>query len=327
MTLLRGPWRDRQIGYSCAVTQTRPGQLVVGIGQANVDFLGIVPRHPDPDGRAELLEVSIQGGGGTATALATARALGCQARFATKLADDDFGRFILRGLRDAGVDCDPVITAPGHLSPFAFIAIGDDDGRRIAYSTEGDVRPLGPDELDLTALLDGAAALFLDGHHPAAQVAAAEEARERDVPVFLDARALREGMGELVGLSDVLIAGERFVSEVAPRGELEDSLVELQEMGPRTVVITMGRAGSVGLSGDQLVRQQAYDVEVVDTTGAGDVFRGAFTAGLVRGYAFERCMQLASAAAALKCRALGGRAGIVELDELLAFLGWSAELR
>lgn len=300
---------------------------IVGIGQANVDFIGVVPRHPDPDGRVELMEVSIQGGGAAATALATARALGCRARFCTKLADDDFGRFILRGLRDAGVDCEFVVTAPGHLSPFAFIAVGDDDARRVAYTTQGDVGALTPDELDLPALLDGAAALLLDGHHPQAQIAAAEEAREREIPVFLDARHLREGMGELVGLSDVLIAGERFVSEVAPRGELEDSLVELQEMGPRSVVITMGTGGSVGLSGDKLVRQQAYEVEAVDTTGAGDVYRGAFTAALVRGYSFERCMQLASAAAALKCRSLGGRAGVAELDEVLAFLGWSADAR
>jgi len=299
--------------------------LVAGIGHANVDFLGIVPRYPEVDSKTELLEVSIQGGGPAATALAAARALGCAARFATKLADDDFGRFILRGLRDVDVDCDHVITAPGHLSPFSFIAIGDDNAKRTVFYTHGDVGPIAPEELDLGAFLAGAAGLLVDGHQPAVQIAAAEVGRDKDIPVILDAGSLREGMGELVALSDVLIASERFVSEVAPRGEVEDSLVELQEMGPKGVIITLGEAGSVGLYGDKLVRQQAYEVNAVDTTGAGDVYHGAFTAGFVRGHAFEQCMQLASAAAALKCRALGGRAGIPDLDEVLAFLGWPAE--
>lgn len=295
--------------------------LVVGIGQATVDFLGIVPRHPDPDTRNELLEVSIQGGGPAATALATARALGCRARFATRLCDDDFGRFLLRGLAEAGVDTEFVVTAPGSLSPFAFTAISDEDGRRTVFFSDGDAGGLAPDELDLPRLLDGAAALYLDGHHPAAQIAAAELCRERDVPVVLDAGSVREGMGELVALCDVLLASQRFADEVAPRGELEDSLAELQEMGPRTVVITLGRGGSIGLEGDRLVRQPAYEVEVVDTTGAGDVFRGAFLAARLQRWTFERCLEFASAAAALKCRSLGARAGIPDLDEVVAFLG------
>jgi ribokinase len=296
--------------------------LVVGIGHATVDFLGVVPRMPEPDGRAELAQVSIQGGGPAATALLQARLLGCRARFCGKLADDDFGRFILRGLLDAGVDCDGVVKATGRLSPFSFIALADGDPRRTTFWTAGDVAQLEPGELDLPTLLDGAAALLVDGWHPEAQIAACEEAREREIPIVLDAGGLREGMGELVALSDVLVASERFVSEVAPRGEVEDSLVELQEMGPDTVVITLGDSGSVGLFGDKLIRQQAYEVEAVDTTGAGDAFRGAFTAGLVRGFEPELCMQFASAAAALTCRALGGRAGLPDLEEVKTFLGW-----
>jgi ribokinase len=304
------------------VTGKGQTRLVCGIGHANVDFLGIVPRYPEPDSKTELLEVSIQGGGPAATACATAVSLGCRARFACKLADDDFGRFILQGLRDAGVDCDHVQTTQGRLSPFSFIAVEDESAKRTIFYTHGDVGPLMPEDLDLPGFLDGAQALLVDGHHPAAQIAAAEVARDKGIPVILDAGSLREGMGELVALSDVLIASERFVSEVAPRGEAEDSLVELQKLGPRRVVITLGDSGSIGLDGDQLVRQQAFDVAAIDTTGAGDVFHGAFAAAMVRGQSFERCMQLASATSALKCRALGGRAGIPDLDEVLALLGW-----
>jgi ribokinase len=297
---------------------------VVGVGTATMDIVGVAPRRPERDGRVALSSVSLQGGGPVATALVTARALGCRARLAGKLADDDFGRFVRRGLRDAGVEVELLATASGQLSPLAFIALASDGKSRVRYETPGDVPPMTGDELDLTALLDDARLLVIDGDHVEAQVAAAEEARERGITVLYCAGALDEGAGELVALSDVLVASERFAGQAAPRGEAEDSLVELQKMGPRTVIVTLGDAGSVGLHGDTLVRQPAYDVELVDATGAGDVYAGALAVGLAHGIDFARCMELASATAAMKCRALGSRAGIPELDEVLAFLGWGS---
>lgn len=296
--------------------------LVVGVGTATMDVVGVVPRHPEPEGRVVMSSVSLQGGGAVATALVTARTLGCRARIAAKVADDDFGRFVRRGLADAGVDVSQLRIAPGQLSPLSFIGLATDSGRRTLYHTPGDVPQLLPDELDLTELLDEVRLLIVDGEHAAAQVVAAEEAKERGALVLFDAAHLDEGAGELLALADVLVASERFAGEAAPRGEAEDSLIELQKMGPRTVIVTQGAAGALGLFGDTLVRQPAFEVAVLDTTGAGDVFAGAIAAALCRGLPPDRAMALAAGAAALKCRALGGRAGIPESDELCSFLGW-----
>jgi sugar/nucleoside kinase (ribokinase family) len=302
--------------------------LVAGVGHATFDIVGVVPRHLEPDGRADLSPVSLPGGGAVATALVTARSLGCRARFGGRLADDDFGRFARAGLVEAGVDCATLASGPGTLSPLRFVAVASSDiGRRVVYSSSGDVPPLAAAELDLPALLEDAQHLVIDGAHPEAQILAAESARARGVGVIVDASGVRGGLGELVGLADVLVASERFVAEVAPRGEVEDSLVELQAMGPKTVVITLGASGSIGLSGDELVRQPAHEVEVVDTSGAGDVFLGALAAALAQRYSFARAVALASAAAALSGRALGARAALPDRAELLAFLGWSDAAR
>ena len=301
--------------------------LVAGVGHATFDVVGVLPRHLEPDGRADLSSVSLQGGGAISTALVTARALGCRARFGGRLADDDFGRFARAALVEAGVDCATLCVGPGTLSPMRFVAVDGHDRRRVVYSSSGDVPPLAAAELDLGALLAGARHLVIDGAHPEAQIVAAESARARGVGVIVDASGLRGGLGELVALADVLVASERFVAEVAPRGEIEDSLVELQAMGPRTVVITLGSSGSVGLSDDELVRQPAHVVDVVDTSGAGDVYLGALAAALAQGYPFARAIELASAAAALSCRALGARAALPDRAELLAFLGWSDSAR
>ncbi|MCK5796223.1 MAG: carbohydrate kinase, partial [Deltaproteobacteria bacterium] len=160
--------------------------------------------------------------------------------------------------------------------------------------------------------------LIVDGYHTEVQIIAAERAREQGAIVVLNAAQIIEGMGELMALSHILIASERYASEVAPRGELEDSLIELSRMGPETVVVTLGAEGSIGLRGEKLVRQPPLRVDVVDTTGAGDVFVGGYCLGLVRGDPLERCIQLASAAAGLSVRDLGALGGLPSLEEIEA---------
>jgi len=85
-------------------------------------------------------------------------------------------------------------------------------------------------------------------------------------------------------------------------------------------VITLGSRGLVGLSDDRFIQMDAFPVEVVDTCGAGDTFHGAYCYGLVRGFSFEQNLAFSSAAAALKCRRMGGRAGIPNEAEVTAFL-------
>jgi sugar/nucleoside kinase (ribokinase family) len=121
-----------------------------------------------------------------------------------------------------------------------------------------------------------------------------------------------------VALADVLICSERLAGELAPRDEIEESLVEIQRLGPDAVIITLGEAGSVGLHGDQLVKQPSFEVDEIDTTGAGSVYHGAFAAALLSKLPFAQCMEFASAAASLSCRRAGAWAGIPDRDEVIA---------
>jgi sulfofructose kinase len=294
-----------------------PLPLVCGIGQATVDLIGVAPAPFGAETRAELKEVSIQGGGGAATALAAAAALGARTRLFAPVCDDEFGRLALRGLRAAGVDCDHIRLRAGVLSPFTFTVLSPDRRHRMSFHTGGDV---GAGELDLARFLDGATALLLDGDDPAVQLPAARAARARLIPVYLDVSAAADGFPELGAAADVLICSERFVSEVAPHADVEQSLAALVRLGPRAVIITAGDAGSVGRFEGRTLRQPAFSVEVADTIGAGDVYFGALVGALALGNPPARAMEIASAAAALSCRTLGARAGIADLHEILEFL-------
>lgn len=290
---------------------------VVGIGKAHIDHLAVVDRYPDPESRVDLAGFSSQWGGAVATVLSALGRLGVNTTLGGKLGDDDFGRQIVRGCQGLGIDTAPVVVQSGCISPYNITIIERETHRRTVLSTQGNVEALRPQEFDLSCV-DGAKILIVDGYHTEVQIIAAERAREQGAIVVLNAAQIIEGMGELMALSHILIASERYASEVAPRGELEDSLIELSRMGPETVVVTLGAEGSIGLRGEKLVRQPPLRVDVVDTTGAGDVFVGGYCLGLVRGDPLERCIQLASAAAGLSVRDLGALGGLPSLEEIEA---------
>jgi ribokinase len=132
---------------------------------------------------------------------------------------------------------------------------------------------------------------------------------------------MRDGSLELVSQIDVLIASARFaVPLVGEDSPAEKALEALSRFGPKEIVITLGSKGSVGWNRGELVAQSAFPMDVVDTTGAGDVYHGAYLCGLLKGWDMTKCMRFASATSALKCRAIGARAGIPALEEVTRLL-------
>jgi sulfofructose kinase len=293
---------------------------VVGVGHCAVDYLGMVERYPSVDSKTEMSEFSMQGGGPVATALVTLATLGAKVTFIGKVSDDDFGMFIRQGLREAGIDTGSLVIDPGLVSPFSFIAVERKHAKRTVFWTRGNVPLLEPGELNLS-LIDEAKVLHVDGIQMEAQIAAARYAKQHGVHVVYDAGSPREGMDDLIAETDTLIASERFAAEMGS-GALAESLKKLRAKGPQTVVITIGEDGSVGMEKEETYIVPAISVNAVDTTGAGDVYHGAFIYGILEGWSLRERMRFAGAAAGLKCRSLGGRAGIPSLEEIHEALTW-----
>jgi sugar/nucleoside kinase (ribokinase family) len=286
---------------------------VVGVGSLALDQIGVGPNVRDP--WIPLSQFTLQAGGPTGTALATMAALGARARYFGRLGDDEFGNLILRHLRGMGVDMSLTLREPERLSPSTFILLEEDTRRRFIRHTAGDVTPLAAGDIP-EDLFDGVPLAYLDAELPVLQIAAAKRARARGARVLLGMRRPGPGLGELLDLADVVIASERVAAEISHTSELERSLVELTKMGPETAIITLGDEGAIGLHEDKLVRQHAVDVDVVDVTGAGSVFRGAYGYAMLQGWPLERALPFATAAAGLSCASLGGQGGIPTLDAI-----------
>lgn len=280
-----------------------------------VAISGLAPNLPQNGASAaELAALAPAPAPGIAIALRAAQRLGCRARAVGTHGADLLGQLAKSALRDAGVETE-LLRSSG-TSSCELVTIASEGALRLRYA--GD--PGEAVAFDPGASLAGAAALLIDGSAPVEQLRAAELARTRKLPVIFDIGELRDGTSELMALSDVLIASERAASDLAPRGELTDALVEILALGPRAVVITLGENGAIGRHGDQVIRCRAFPTEVLDSYGAGSVFHGAFAAALLSELPFARCIELASAAASLSLRDLGPWAATPSRDDVLALV-------
>jgi sugar/nucleoside kinase (ribokinase family) len=127
---------------------------------------------------------------------------------------------------------------------------------------------------------------------------------------------------EIIKMADICIVAMEFAVKYSQDTNVEHAAQILLDHGPSTVVITEGAKGSwVYTNDEEPFHQPAYKIhDVVDTTGAGDVYHGAFLLGYLQDGDLRRAAKFASAAAAMKCRSLGGRTGIPRLPELMSFL-------
>ena len=292
---------------------------VVGLGQCSFDILGQTGRYPELDQKAELSSLLLQGGGPVATALVTLARLGVPVALFGAVGDDLFGQQIRDGLIAEGVDCRYLKQDPGRHSQAAFIAV-DDAGHRNIFWHRGNAVP------DVTVLHEilfakSVRVLHLDGLHLLPAITAAKMARSLNVVTVLDAGTMRPGLERLLPLIDHLVVSENFARQVCGEHDPDAALRILAGHGAAGVTITCGASGSVSIDTSGTVfRQPAFAVNVVDTTGCGDVFHGGYIYGLLQEWNLRRTVRFAAACAALKTRALGGRTAIPDLPEVEAFL-------
>jgi len=293
---------------------------VVGVGYSAVDYFGIVDKYPPPaDIKMPMNQFTRQGGGPVATALVALSRLGASVAFAGKMGDDEFGRFMMEELKKENVDIDQVVIEPGPLSQFAFIIVDQSTGSRTILWSQSDVSPLQPSEMDRD-FITSARILHLDGLQMEAGIQAAHWAKEAGMTVVLDGDTIRPGIEELISLTDVLIASCNFAIQFTGKDSAEAAIHEMNALGPKIVGVTLGEKGCLIYDQEKIIQLPAFHVDVVDTTGAGDVFHGAFIYGLLEEWPLDKMAEFANAVAAMKCRKLGGRAGIPSLDEVMSFI-------
>ncbi|MFC2140297.1 carbohydrate kinase family protein [Candidatus Auribacterota bacterium] len=282
---------------------------VLGLGQCSLDYLGKVPLYPPPDIKCEFKGLTIQGGGPVATALVALSRWGISCSFMGVVGDDYFGESIKTALTGEGIDTKGLLVRQGYSSQFAFIVAEPKIARRTIFWQQPTGKPIQPEKID-ESFFTGVNLFHTDGLFTEASIAAAKMAQKKGIPVMVDAGSMREGMLELAMHSDYFITSKIFAQALIQKDDFVGVCHKLASLGPKVVGVTLGEKGYVALSGDQLIKGPAYEVDAVDTTGCGDVFHAGVVYGVLSGWKIEKSLRFAAWSAAQVSLHLGGRTGI-----------------
>jgi len=287
-----------------------------------MDLLVNVPQVPRGNSAVRANEIFHQGGGNCATAMVAAARLGAKAGIIAKVGGDSTGDFSIKDFQYNGVDTSRIQRdLPGTSCTYSIAVSEVELGTRFFILRRSTITPLKPEELDYDYIA-GAKVLHLDNGSPAS-VAAAKFAREKGIAVTIDAGAYTEDRVAIIPHIDIYIASEMFYHGMfkGKEDDLEGNLRKLHEMGPSVVWVTRGPLGCCGLVDGKFYNVPTFeDVKVIDTTGAGDVFHGAYIAAMLEGLSHPECARYACAVSSIKCMFVGGRTGIPNRETLGRFL-------
>jgi len=289
---------------------------VIGVGLACLDQVILWDDAAQPVHAGRIRDFDVQGGGMTATAMVAAARLGARAEFWGAVGDDWAGGMIVDGLAAEGVDVSQVVRVAGAQGPIVVVCVDGATGERRFPFIQRIVDPEGPVG-DLERLTD-AGAVLVDGSRYASALRAADRARRFGVPVVGDIEGINDRTRALMEHMDYAILSAEAARRLG--ADLRAACEKVLAMGPACAIVTLGPDGVVCLSDGRFIAADAFTVDVVDTTGAGDTFHGAFCCGLVRGLDLQTNLAFSSAAAAMKCRRIGGRAGIPDYQQVARFL-------
>jgi len=289
---------------------------VIGVGSSTVDDILFIDSFPRPDEKMPIRRSLRRAGGQTSTALAAAARLGARVSFCTCLGEDDLSQFMLGELKKNAVDCQHVTILPGSRSFYAVILIDSSQGSRtILYSDEG-FHEIEPAAID-PQWIASSRVVLTDHNTPHAGLHAARLARDLHIPVVADIeRTNIDELADLLLMVDHLIVSQRFARDYTGLDEPAAIAASLSRKDQAACVVTCGSRGCwYSLNGGPVRHFPAFEVQVVDTTGCGDVFHGAYAAALARGESIERAIVLASASAALKATNSCGWSGLPDLEQ------------
>jgi sugar/nucleoside kinase (ribokinase family) len=295
-----------------------PAFDVVGVGLNATDTLVLVPHFPPYAGKVAISEEIVSPGGQVASALATCAKLGLKVKYIGSVGDDDRGRIQMDSLRQAGMNLEHVEIVSNCPNQSAYIVIDQSTGERTIFWRRPECLRIRPERITPESIAC-ARMLHVDGHDTPAVEKAARMARQHGIPVSVDVDNIYPGFARVLASVDYLVASaefpERWTRDPDPFRALE---IIQNEYGMRVAAMTLGAHGALARSEGRFFYSPGFVVDCIDTTGAGDVFHGAFCYAVLQGMPILETLEFSNAMAALNCTHFGARGGIATYQEACA---------
>jgi sugar/nucleoside kinase (ribokinase family) len=287
---------------------------VIGFGENAVDLVCRVPHFPLHDSKVQMEKIIRLVGGTIATACTLCARYGLVTRYMGRVGGDETGEFALEDLKKEDMDLQ-VETVPGASSHLSLIIVDrPTGGRTIIWDRDPNLN-YKTGELARDRLTSGQI-LHLDGNDIDACIQAAQWGQEAGMTVVLDIDKVQPGVDSLLSKVDFAIPSQDFTRNYTGCPDWQDGIRRLGKYCRGVAAVTLGQEGAAILWRNEVYHFPAFPVTVVDSTGSGDIFHGAFIYSMLQGWSVGKCMRFSNAAGGLACTRLGARSGIPLVDEV-----------
>jgi sulfofructose kinase len=294
---------------------TTPAFDLVGVGLNATDTLLLVSKYPALGGKVAFEREILNPGGQVASALATCGRLGLRTKYIGAVGDDERGRVQMASLLEAHMNLDDVEIRAGCPNQSAYIIIDQSTGERTIFWHRPECLTLDPSHIT-PGKIASARMLHVDGHDTPAVARAARIARDHGIPVSADVDNVYPGFDQVLACVDYLAGSTEFPARWTGERDPFLGLERIQnEYRMRVAAMTLGPYGALAREAGHFVYSPGFVVNCVDTTGAGDVFHGAFCYSVLEGATVRDALEFSNAMAALNCTRLGARGGIATAEE------------
>lgn len=267
------------------------------------------------------IKSKIEGGGGpAANAAYLLSKWGVPTSYIGVLGDDLYGEKIIKEFISVGTDISMVKKEEGRSTPYSIILVNTKNGSRTIINYKDIYSNLDIPSSQLKSL--NPKVILFDGHELDTSINALK--LFPDAKTILDAGSVREGTIKLAKEVDYLIASENFALTYCEMDSLETEedynkcINRMKELNKNHIIVTLGERGLIYRDKDRVKKLDSYKAKkVVDTTGAGDIFHGAFAYGLIKDYSLLENLKFSSMTSAISVESLGGRQSIPELKDVL----------
>lgn len=297
-----------------------PAFDVVGVGLNATDTLILLSKFPAYAGKVAFDREILSPGGQVASAMVTCARLGLRVKYIGSVGDDERGRIQMESLRTTGINLDDVQVRKNCPNQTAYILIDESTGERTVLWRREECLRLDPASITPDQIT-GARLLHIDGHDTPAVAKAAQIAHENGIPVTVDVDTIYHGFEKVLPNVDYLITSSEFPLQLTNERDPFKALETIQEeFHMRVAAMTLGAHGALARMDGKFIYSPAFVVNCADTTGAGDVFHGAFCYAVLQNMPIREALEFSNAMAALNCTAVGARGGISTVEVATALI-------
>ncbi|MHA1268440.1 MAG: carbohydrate kinase family protein [Candidatus Helarchaeota archaeon] len=298
---------------------------IIGLGEIVIDFVSKIPYFPEPDEKIDAISQEKFAGGVTANYVTAASRLGVKTGFMGAVGDDPDGDFLIEDLEKENVDHSFTLKKKNMKTPINFIMVDLNGDKIIIQSPHMQITKLDIGDINEN-YISNAKLLHTTAIHTEITLKAIEIAKKNDIIVSFDLEKQISIRGwdilkPIIEKTDILCPNKAGAMELTGTTTPQEAAKVLIKKGPKIVVITLGDKGCLIQTEEKQIICPSFKIEdVVDTTGAGDTFNGAFSVGFLKDWSLNEIGEFANAAAALKIQKMGARTGMPTFNQVMKFL-------